>query len=226
LSILAGSAEVATEIVLADRRGEKWGVRVPLVGCHHCDAVIEEPIVPDGGSAICRRCGGTLFRRQRRTVEFTLALICAAAILFVVANAYPFLSFEIQGQKTETTLGSGTLALWNQGSYGVAALVCLTTMLAPALQILLLLYVLAPVHFQRPAPAGVIAFRWVEKWRPWSMLEVFLIGVLVALVKLADMADIVPGIALWAFALLIPLLAGAAAFLDPEIVWREIGDLE
>lgn len=58
------------------------------------------------------------------------------------------------------------------------------------------------------------------------MLEVFLIGVLVALVKLADMADIVPGIALWAFALLIPLLAGAAAFLDPEIVWREIGDLE
>lgn len=199
---------------------------MPLVGCHHCDAVVEEPVVPDGGAAICLRCGGTLFRRQRETIEFTLALAVAAAILFVVANAYPFLSFEMQGQMTQTTLASGTVALWEQGRYAVAALVFLTTIMAPALQIGLLLYVLAPLHFHRPAPGAVAAFRWVEIARPWSMMEVFLIGILVALVKLADMAEIVPGIALWAFGLLIPILAGAAAFLDPEIVWREIGYLE
>ena len=59
---------------------------MPLIGCHECDAVVEEPMVPDGGSAICVRCGGTLFRRQRQTVEITLALSISAAILFIVAN--------------------------------------------------------------------------------------------------------------------------------------------
>lgn len=200
-------------------------VRLPLVGCHHCDEVVEEPDVPDGGAAICPRCGGTLFRRQRRTVEYTLALASASAILFIVANVYPFLSFEMQGQVTETTLVSGTAALWAQGRYAVAVLVFGTTILAPALEIGLLLYVLAPIHFHRRAPGSILAFTWVERFRPWSMMEVFLIGIFVAVVKLADMAEIIPGIALFAFVLLIPVLAGAAAFLDPEIVWREIGDL-
>ena len=200
------------------------GEILPLVGCHHCDSVCDEPRVPDGGSAICVRCGGTLFRRQRQTVEYTLALTCAAAILYVVANAYPFLAFEMQGQVTKTTLGSGSVALWNQGLYAVAVLVFATTILAPALQIGLLLYVLAPIHFHRPAPFAIEAFRFVEITRPWSMMEVFLIGIFVAVVKLADMADIVPGLALWAFGLLIPVLAAGTAFLDPEIVWRQIGN--
>ena len=116
--------------------------------------------------------------------------------------------------------------MWGQPRYAVAALVFLQPILAPALQIGLLLYVVAPIHLRWRAPGAIMAFRWVETFRPWSMMEVFLIGILVALVKLADMAEIVPGIALWAFALLIPVLAGTSAFLDPEIVWREIGELE
>ena len=199
---------------------------LPLVGCHHCDAVVVEPDVPNGGSAVCPRCGATLFRRQRATVEITLALTTAAAILFVVANAYPFLSFEMQGNTTRTTLASGAFALWEGGRYAVAALVLATTVLAPALQIGLMVYVLAPLHFHRPAPFAVEAFRLVERCRPWSMMEVFLIGIFVAVVKLSDMAEIVPGIALWAFGLLIPILAGGTAFLDAELVWREIGDGE
>ena len=182
--------------------------------------------MPDGGMAICARCGATLFRRHRSTIEITLALTSAAAILFVVANVYPFLSFEMQGQVTRTTLASGTVALWNGGLGAVAVLVVLTPILAPALQIALLLYVLAPLHFHRPAPFAIDAFRWVERCRPWSMMEVFLIGILVATVKLSDMADIVPGIALFAFGLLIPLLAAGTSFLDAELVWREIGDVE
>ncbi|MFK7896004.1 MAG: paraquat-inducible protein A [Myxococcota bacterium] len=195
---------------------------MPLIGCHDCDAVVEEPAVPDGGAAICFRCGGTLFRRQSQTVEITLALAFASAILFVVANAYPFLAFEMQGQETQTTLGSGTQALWEQERYAVAALVFLTTILAPACEIFLLLYVLTPLYLGRRGFKAATAFRWLERFRPWSMMEVFLIGIFVALVKLADLAEIVPGIALWAFALLIPLLAGASAFLDPELVWRQI----
>ncbi len=196
---------------------------MPLIGCHDCDGVVEEPYVPDGGSAICPRCGSTLFRRQRETVEITLALAVAGAILLVVANAYPFLAFEIQGQTSEITIGSGVSSLWAQDRYAVAVLVFLTTILAPAIQIVLLLYVLAPIQFDWQTRGAITAFRWVERIRPWSMMEVFLIGILVALVKLSDMAEVIPGLALWAFALLIPILAGALAFLDPEIVWRRIG---
>jgi paraquat-inducible protein A len=197
---------------------------LPLIGCHECDAVLEEPNVPNGGSAVCARCGCTLFRRQRQTVEITFALAISGAILFVVANLYPFLAFELQGQVTQTTLRSGVSALWGQGQYAVAGLVFLTTILAPAGQILLLLFVLAPIHFRWPSYGAIPAFRWLERIREWSMMEVFLIGILVALVKLADMADIVPGLALWAFALLIPILAAAVSFLDAEVVWRELED--
>lgn len=197
-----------------------------LVGCHECDAVIEEPFVPDGGSAICGRCGGTLFRRQRQTVEITLALSISGAILFVVANVYPFLAFEVQGQVAQTTLRSGVSALWGQGQYAVAGLVLVTTILAPACQLALLLFVLAPIQFKWRSRGGIWVFRWLGRVRSWSMMEVFLIGILVALVKLSDMADIVPGLALWAFALLIPILAGALVFLDAELVWRKLEAIE
>jgi paraquat-inducible protein A len=217
--------DTAAFVIVQDPKLIGYGILL-LVGCHDCDAVIEEPNVPDGGAAICSRCGNTLFRRQRRTVEFTLALVSAAAILFVVANVYPFLSFEMQGQVTQTTLGSGTFSLWKQGQHAVALLVAVTTIVAPALQIGLLLFVLGPIHLQFSLPGAVTAFRWVEYSRPWSMMEVFLIGILVAVVKLSGMANIVPGLALGAFGLLIPVLAGASSFLDPEVVWREIGDLE
>jgi paraquat-inducible protein A len=198
---------------------------VELIGCHECDAVVPEPPIPNGGSAICSRCGATLLRRRDETVEINLALTLAAAILFIVANAYPFLSFEMRGQVTETTLASGASSLWEQGRYAVAALVFLTTILAPAAEIFLLIFVLGPLHFDRVVPGARIAMRAIAFFRPWSMMEVFLIGIFVALVKLADMADIIPGLALWAFALLIPLLAASAAHLDPEVIWRRLDRL-
>jgi paraquat-inducible protein A len=193
-----------------------------IIGCQECDAVLPEPEVPDGGAAICSRCGAVLFRRRRQTVEITLALTIAAAILFVVANSFPFRSLELQGQTTRATLTSGSRALWDQGRGAVASLVFLTTILAPFIQISLMLYVLAPLQLGARAPGSPFAFRMVETFRPWSMMEVFLIGTLVALVKLADLAEILPGLAIWAFGLLIPTLAGASAFLDPETVWRRL----
>lgn len=186
--------------------------------------MLEEPYVPDGGAAYCIRCGGLLFRRHRQTVEVCFALVVAAAILFSVANLYPFLAFQIQGQTTQTTLVSGVRALVDEGEHAVAGLVFVTAIASPACEISLLLYVLAPVYFGFRLPAMAVAFRWLETFRPWSMMEVFLIGILVAGVKLADLADIVPGIALYAFGLLIPLLAAASNFLDAEIVWRRIAE--
>lgn len=193
-----------------------------LVACHDCDLLLEEPPVPEGDSAICPRCGALLLKRRSNSIERTLALTIAGSVLFLAANVFPFLTFEMQGQETQTTLASGSRDLFQQGQPAVAALVCLTTIVAPLMQLLLLLYVLTPLHLGRRPYALALAFRWVQHARNWSMMEVFLIGILVSLVKLMDMAEIVPGIALWAFALLIPILAATAATLDPDEIWRHV----
>jgi paraquat-inducible protein A len=193
-----------------------------LVACHDCDLLQREPEVPRGGSARCPRCNAELWRHRPNSIERTLALTIAGLVLFVVANAFPFLGFDMQGQVTQTTLSSGVRQLYAQDQWLVGSLVLFTTIAAPALQLGMLVYVLAPLQAGRRAPGFVHAFRWLQHLRPWSMMEVFLIGILVSLVKLADMATIEPGLSLWAFALLIPILAGALASLDAREVWDQV----
>lgn len=193
-----------------------------LVACHDCDLLLFEPRVPEGDSASCPRCRAVLLRRRRNSIERTLALALGGFFLFLVANAFPFLSFEMQGQETHTTLASGSIDIYAAGRPLVAGLVFLTTILAPLTELVLLLYVLAPLNAGIRPPGLALAFRGVQHARNWSMMEVFLIGIFVSVVKLTDMANIVPGIALWAFALMIPTLAAAASTLDPDEIWAHV----
>jgi paraquat-inducible protein A len=195
---------------------------VPLVACHDCDLLCRLGEVPEGGRALCTRCGGLLRRRQRNSVERTLALTIAASVLFAVANVFPFLSFDMKGRVTETTLATGVFDLWEQGVPEIAALVALTALVAPFTQLALLLYVLLPVHLGHVPWQMRRMFRLLRHVQPWSMMEVFLVGILVAVTKLVDMASVLPGLALWAFAGLIVALAGAMASLDPEAVWERL----
>jgi paraquat-inducible protein A len=163
-----------------------------------------------------------VLRRRRQSVEVSLALTLAAAVLFAVANFFPFLSFSMQGRMTTTTLASGVFDLWEQGVPQIALLVGFTAIAAPFAQLALLLYVLLPVHLGRVPWQMPRMFRLLRRIQPWSMMEVFLVGILVAVTKLVDMADVIPGLALWAFGGLIVVLAGALASLDPEAVWERI----
>ncbi len=192
-----------------------------IIACHDCDLLYRAQRVPPGGRARCRRCRGVLYREKKNSIERTLALTLAGSILFVVANLLPFLSFDMQGQVTQTTLTSGVVELYDQGRPGLSALVLLTAILAPALQLGLYLYLLVPIWLGRRPLGLAVVFRTVRRVQPWSMMEVFLLGILVALVKLADMADIVPGLGIWSFALLIVVLAGATAALDDRLIWKQ-----
>jgi paraquat-inducible protein A len=195
-------------------------VAAPVVACPSCDLLHALGDVPEGATALCSRCGGVLRRRRRNPIERTLALSLAAAVLFAVANAFPFLSFAMKGQVTTTTLLSGVRDLYDQGKPEIAVLVGTTAVAAPFVQIALLVYVLLPLHLGR-LPWGLAgAFRLLRRVTPWSMMEVFLIGILVSISKLAGMAQVVPGLALWAFALLMVVLTGALASLDPEAIWE------
>jgi paraquat-inducible protein A len=195
---------------------------VSLVACHDCDLLHQLGPLRDGATARCRRCGSVLRRRREHGIERTLALAIAAAVLFAVANAFPFLSFDMKGQVTQTTLASGVRTLWEQHTPEIAALVLVTSILAPAFQIALLLYVLLPLHWGRLPWRLASAFRLLRRVQPWSMMEVFLIGIVVAVTKLMDMAEVIPGPSLFAFVALIVALAGAMASFDPAAVWERL----
>jgi paraquat-inducible protein A len=197
-----------------------------LVACHECDLLQRQPAPAKHGYVQCRRCGAPLFRNIPNSVNRTIALSLAGLILFIVANVFPFLSFEIGSQATQTTLFTGVRQLYAQGVWLLAGLVFFTSILAPLLQLLLMLYVFVPIKFSRVARYTKQAFRLLRHVRDWNMIEVFMIGILVALVKLTKMATIVPGIAMWSFLVLIFLVTGASASIDGRIVWRRLGQAQ
>lgn len=193
-----------------------------IVACPDCDLLHRLGEVPEGATARCRRCGGRLRRRTRNGLERTLALALAAAILFVVANSFPFLSFEMKGRITQTTVMTGIIDLYRAGKAEIAALVFLTIELAPVAQLTLLLYVLLPLRVGRVPWRLPHAFRLLRHATSWSMIEVFLIAIVVAITKLMGMATIVPGLALWSFALLMVVLSAAIAAFDPDAIWERV----
>lgn len=195
------------------------------IACHDCDLVHQAPTVPAGGSAICARCGAILFKRKTDPIDRPLALAVAGLVLFVVANTLPFLSFRMQGRETETTLGTGVIDLYEQGMPELAAVVLLTAILAPAAHLGVLLHLTLPLKLGRVPSGLALAIRLIRRIRSWNMVEVFLLGILVSVVKLAGMATVVPGLALYAFAVLILVMAAANAAFEPRAIWSRAEEL-
>ena len=192
-----------------------------LVICEHCDSVYQRPALAHKQTAHCRRCGALLDRGRRLNTDQLLALTIAAAILFVFANTFPIMGISMQGLSNDATLWSTVQAL-AEGRITLIALVTgLSIIFAPALQIILLAWVLVYARNGRMAPGFRICMRTLEHLRPWSMLEVCLLGILVAIIKLAGMLDVHAGIGLWAMAILtilILLIAGR----DIRSLWDDL----
>jgi len=195
-----------------------------MIACHQCDLLHRVRPLTHGGVAQCMRCGAVLYRRKKDSLNRTLSLAIAGIILFVVANTYPFLAIKSEGLMQETTLLAGVKELYVQNMWELAALVLITTFLMPFIQLSGMIYVLLPLKFSRLPWRLPFIFRFLQNIQPWGMMEVFMLGILVAIVKLAKMASIIPGIALYSFAALILVLAGAMASLDPDIVWDRLGE--
>lgn len=162
-----------------------------------------------------------LCRNVTQSLDRTLALMIAAAVLYVLANAFTLVSLDAQGNHTSATLFGAVRSLANDGWNSVAALVFVTAILMPAIEIGALLALIVPLRLGRAPDWLPRLFRIVHTTRTWGMVEVFMIGMLVSLVKLSHLAQVTPGIALWALAgLMIVLAAGNSAF-DPDAFWRE-----
>jgi len=196
--------------------------RSTLLACRDCDLLHRVDALRPGTAAYCRRCGATLQTAGHTGPDVLLALAAASLIMYAIANAFPFLGMELSGQVSRTTLAGGAAGLWTQGYVLLSTLVFITTILVPGLQIALLLWVLAPLSMGRLPWKARTAFRSVQQLRPWGMAEVFLLGIIVSVVKLADLAQVLTGPALWALAALVVLLAASAVLLNPADLWARL----
>ncbi len=194
---------------------------VSVLACPECDLLQREIVLSHGGSARCRRCGALLYRNISYSLDRNVAFLLAAAVLFLIANANPIVALKAQGIRNTTTMFGAVLALLNQDMPAVALLVFSTAILAPALEIAAMLYLLLPLRLGRVLPAFPVIFRAVQEIRRWNMVEVFMLALLVSLAKLSMFADVVLALALWSYAGLTVLTAAAWASFDPHELWNQ-----
>jgi paraquat-inducible protein A len=193
-----------------------------LAACPNCDLLQRLPAVAPGETASCPRCETELHRRPQDALNRTLALAVAAAVLCLIANLVPMLGLTVAGHQSFTTISGGAVKLWANGEKIVALLVLFAAVFAPALQIGFLLIVLAGVHCRCPPFWLGRLLRHHPFTRTWSMLEVMLLGVLVALTKIAEFATVVPGLALFAVGGLVLVTTAMQRSFDPQEVWKRI----
>lgn len=193
-----------------------------LIACHECDLVHQLGEVPPGGAARCSRCGSPLYRPKRDSVNRTLALTMTGLFLFIIANTNPFLGFKIGAQIRETILATGIYQLYQQDMRMIATLVLFTVVIVPALSLVSMLYILVPLQMKLVPRHLARVFRLLGFLKPWGMLEIFMLGILVSAVKLGKMATIIPGVALFAFLALIFVQAAMAVTLDSHLIWEQL----
>lgn len=192
------------------------------IACHGCDLLQRLPPLQPGGKARCGRCGEVLAVHPKHPLDTPLALSIAAAVLIVIANTFPLMSLSAAGRTASTTLAGGAIEMWRQGSQFTAVVVAFCAVVAPVLYVVSTLAVMVAVQ-RAPAPAWTGDFmRLADRLRPWSMNEVLLLGILVALTKIAELAQVIPGPAMYAVAALVVVIPWLASTFDPGAVWERI----
>lgn len=190
-----------------------------IIACHECDHFYFYELIPAGAKAKCQQCGSLLYRHIPDSLNRSLALYFTALILFLIANAFPFLSLELGGRVVENILFSSGWAMYELGMGELGVLIILTSILFPFIVITGMLYLLIPARMGTAAPFMAQVYRIVNSIGPWSLVGVFMLGVLIAIVKLQDLANVITGPSLIALALLLVVYTAARASFDPHDLW-------
>ena len=201
------------------------GPRHALTACESCDLLHQERPLEDRQDARCVRCGGLLFRGRPRTLEHTFALSLAALALLVVANVYPFLTLNLEGQVRENRIITGVLLLWESGYAPLAVLILWASILAPLGRTLMMLYVTGGPLLGSHAPGIAPLTRFLKWVRPWAMLDVYMLALVVALVKLAQMADVELELGAFFFVALFVMLTLLGVAYDRVALWDRVAEL-
>jgi paraquat-inducible protein A len=194
-----------------------------IVSCDTCGlAQAVEPLRP-GTAAECIRCGSFVAARSStRGLEVTAALSLAALILYVPANLYPIMKMHLHGAYSESTVWDGIVMLIRHDQWFVAVIVFIASMVIPVVKLagLFSLVVTSRMGWGRRLRGRTQLYKFIDAIGPWAMLDVFLLAVLVALVKLSTWAKILPGPGLVAFTAVVVLTMLASAAFDPKLIWE------
>ena len=196
-----------------------------LVACEHCDTVSRRVALQRHQVARCARCDAVLYRFNRLSVDQWLALTVAAAIAFVIANISPVIRISFEGQHNETTLWGSITALAHGTPAPIAVPAAMAVIVVPFLQIAALIWLLGYARFGRRAPGFAPLMRLLVALRPWSMVEVLLLGILVTIVKLSSDLEVAPGAGIWATVAL-TLLIAAVASRDVHQLWEVVPSMQ
>ncbi|WP_254693171.1 paraquat-inducible protein A [Sulfitobacter sp. SK011] len=194
-----------------------------LIVCPQCDAAYKLKKPKHGERAICQRCHKVLIAPRKNAGMRIIAIALSVVFLIVGAAVFPFLTIDAAGNKNAVSILDAALAF----SGGPMILLSIATagliVFIPLMRVLLTLYVLLPVVLDRPpARHAITAFRLSEAMRPWSMAEIFAIGCAVALVKIADLAQVSFGPAFWMFGILVVLVIAQDSFMCKWSVWNSL----
>jgi len=192
--------------------------------CDTCGLVQRVDPLQPGAVAECFRCGSFLAaRRGTGSVHVTAALSLAALALYVPANIYPILRMTLYGAESDNTIWDGVVSLARHNQWGVAAIVFMASIVIPLLKLAGLFFLVASVRwrFGRRLRTRTAIYKFIDRVGPWAMLDVFLLAILVALVKLGQLATIVPGPGLLAFTAVVVLTLFASSAFDPRLIWEE-----
>lgn len=190
------------------------------VACDECGQIQHTLILNSNEYLACSRCDQPLRFASPAWLEVTSALSIAGLLLFIISNCFVFLGLEIGSFYHEATLLSGVWSLAQADQVLLAILVFITIFLFPLFELFALCYLVLPCYLGWHLPGQKTIFRWFIKAAPWSMLEIFLLGVLVTSVKLGDMATIVLGISIVSFFALVALLGATYWYIDKRALWN------
>ena len=192
------------------------------MACPDCDLIQALPTLQAGEVAYCIRCNATLFKNLKNSVDRSLAFAITGLILFIIANLFPLLSLKAMGLTQDGTLLSTSLSLFQADRPFLSILILLTTFIFPATTLLGTIYILLQVKNNRINAYTAPLFRFLRSTDAWGMLEIFMLAVLVAVVKLGDLAEVIHGVSLYAFCLLILSLTLLSYSLNPHDVWNKL----
>ena len=189
-----------------------------MAGCHTCGKVAPVTL------GRCPRCGSKLHLRKPDSTQRTLALMLSAAALYIPANLLPVMTVTELGDVSATTIVGGMISFWKSGAYPIAIVIFSASILIPLLKIVALTWLcLAATGKLRPSPGMLGKIYWfTELLGRWSMVDIFVVGILVALVQLGNYMTITPGPGALAFAGVVVLTMFAAMSFEPRLLWDRL----
>lgn len=190
--------------------------------CQNCDVVVELREIDARERASCPRCGSKLYSGKENYVDRTLAYSLAALIFYIPANFFPILKLTLIGNTTANSLFTGVHELFNGGYYFVSILVLLTSIVLPLISISTLIYTMVSIKLDIELPCVRQVFRFHEEIPHWVMLEVYMLGILVALTKLGSIAKPSFGIGLYCYIVLLLMTIFSSVSYDGFFIWKRI----